>query len=1143
MAVRNTTFNISPVVGFKIDSSVSGTSPNLVSVSATNKVIALLTDTNLPILAEWPYSDVREILNTQKLTELPTALDLSPDSTLLAIGYESGNINVIDVEKRIILKQIKRKDKAGIRFIKFAADSSAFTAVDDDGKINVFTCTWALVILTIKEKTLEYKDMKFTSAYLRKSTDDWLFATDSGTLYFIRITDETELTPSILYEPSDLSMPTMYCDMFKESLLLGVSSAREFNVYTVNQFGVYKLISANDFSKDITHVIYLGNRVYVVILEDNTLQIIKASGQNGEECKSDALESAIKNASVIFAAHQKLFLMNEASCLQLSFLDWGNFLQDYATAGKWDECFDLATGIYTGTNLEYFGIPSSVKKRCNQVKTSMQFIFDSALRKDALPKEVFVKIMTTAGILEMQTFISKTMLEYAKTHFYLEDYFVTLFNDEQDDLSRFCTEESLDVLFTQPPDDVMHLLLDSPILIRFPTKILDFALKHNLLKLLMEMWLKIFDDYLSPCIYLANNEKELYPFLIDVFCNEPTKYVNKVVVCIWLFCVIEDKFPRLYNLMLNNKARAPEIIADCFKLCPIVCRDGTTLTHEMMVDAILRSLNDFYKTIKRESINREHPQIFKILAVVANYILDDNLVVPLYSLKFVIYWIFNDQENIDAREHLLQLINCNYPDIVVLSDLLVECEAAGFTDIITSFYMADKSYDLVIQVLTSIPERRNKIFPFIEEHINETEQIRQAIKHNFQTLILIDAKKAVHLVIDSWPEFHRIFMGMEPNAYVKFMYMKTINDNPEWQKIFTDQDIFDYFKLICQFQPEQALPMLKQTHTIMFDEALPICMQNRVVDACVHIHTMLGDNEAAVKMISEELQQELVEIIHSGKKVRVTSIDRVRDDDNLIKPYNTIYLAFDLLDKTPELGLMLDEMWRDIFKAFQLPMYLIEKVQDSKTKNSFILFFAFFIVEVIPKTSGDFVMNTLNRDFKIMSQKLLKDVLQAVFMHFDYQKMLSGTVRSLLLEDCKTLRAEASLINTRAANVWSTRCGICNQFITGQGGVGMLVFQCGHCFHNNKQCGGHRTCPVCKGIAAQKPNNEIQLTSRARSNRARALQRVEFGLRQNYGDNQEESLVGNYIYFLPDYPFKAKEKLKFQLATDMPEPNAVFLEL
>ena len=1136
----NTSFNISPVVGFKIDTSDSGNSPELLSVAATNKVVAIRTDFSLPVLAEWPYSDAKEILDNKKLPETPTAMDISPNSNYLVLGYESGTINIIDLEKQTIAKQIKRKEKPGIKSIRFSSDSLAFTVIDNNGALSIFTCNITLSFITVKERNYRSEE-RLTSAFINKYDDDWLIASSLDTLYHVSLSDDDELQLSVIYQPSNLSEISFTCDMYKDTLIVGATCGNEFNVYTVNKFGSYKFSSGTECECDVKQAVYLSNRVFVLVLADFSLQIIKASGKAGDHCVSDGLASAIKNAKVIFSAHQKLFLMNEAACLQLSFLDWGTFLQELAKEEKWEECFELAIGIYTGNNLEFFGIPSSVKKRCIQVKTTMQFIFDSILKRIDVSEEVFVKIMTTAGVLEMGQFLGKTLLDYAAKHYFIETYFITLFG-VQDDLARFSTDECLDILFLQPAEAVSDLLINSSILSRYPEKIVEFALKHKLTKLLMKIWLDVYGDYLSPCIYLSESN-ELHTYFETVFFGDDANYVQKSIVCLWIFCVIENRFPRLYNLITNKEIKSPEIIEQCFKLCPIVMRDGTTLDAEMMADAILRSMNEYAKTIQREEINKKDPQIFKILAVTGHYILENNIVVPISSLRFLLYWIFNDTENIDVRENLLQLINCNYPDIVVLSDLLVECEAAGFTEIITQFYMADKSYDLVLQVLASIPQRRNKIFPFIKEHINETEPIRKAIQHNFQVLVLLDPIEAVKLVHDSWPEFHRIFMAMDSKPFAKYVYMKTINDNPDWAGCFTEEDTFEYFKLICQFCPDEALPMLKATHTIMFDEALPICMRNRVVDACVHIHTMLGDNESAVKMISEELQQELVEILHSRKKLRVSSIDRVRDEPNLVKPYNTIYLAFDLLDKTPELGVMLDEMWRDIFKAFQLPMYLIEKVLDTKTKQSFILFFAFFIVEVIPKTSGDFVMNTLNRDFKIMSQKLLKDVLQAVFVHFDYEKMLSGTVRSLLMEDCKTLRVDAALIKTRAANIWSTRCGICGQFITGQGGVGMLVYQCGHCFHNNRLCGNHTTCPVCKGIAAQRQNNEIQLSNRARSNRARALQRVEFGLRHNYGDDQDETLVGNYIYFLPDFPCANLSKFNFKPASELPEATPVFLEI
>ena len=100
----HTPFTISSIIGFKIDFSNSESSPELLSVASTNKIIAIRTDMNLPIISEWPYNDIREILDIKKLPETPTSMDISPDSNLLALGYATGTINIIDLEKKIILK-------------------------------------------------------------------------------------------------------------------------------------------------------------------------------------------------------------------------------------------------------------------------------------------------------------------------------------------------------------------------------------------------------------------------------------------------------------------------------------------------------------------------------------------------------------------------------------------------------------------------------------------------------------------------------------------------------------------------------------------------------------------------------------------------------------------------------------------------------------------------------------------------------------------------------------------------------------------------------------------------------------------------------------------------------------------------------
>ena len=832
---------------------------------------------------------------------------------------------------------------------------------------------------------------------------------------------------------------------------------------------------------------------------------------------------------------------------QLSFLDWGTVLNDLAEQKNWGECFEIAKSIYTGNNLEYFGLPSSVKKRCSQVTTTMKFIFDQAITSGDNPKELLKGMIETCGYLEMFEFFSKDLLKFAKDKNLLFQYFNSSLveGEEVITLQRYITEAHLDVLFTLSPQVVADILLKSNIIEKFAAKIAQYALKTSNDELLLKIWIDVYGDYLSPLLHYQDNTTKLYIYLYKVFFGEyhPT-YAQKVVVALWIFTPINNRFPRLSTLIRKDAERGPRLIKEFYKLCPIKMLNGNDLDSIKMVDAVLHCIIEYANTMPREQVAIKSPQIYTILAKTGKIILKKNLQIPTYSLKFIMFWIFNDKQNIDVREQLLQLINALHPEIVKLSELEKECEAVGFSEILTKFYMKDKNYNKIIQLLLSIPDRRSRIFPFIYDLIDsEPDKITSAIEEHIQVLILIDAAKTAKLVAEKMPEFHRTVMRKDIGSYTKYLYLKEMSKNPDCQHLVSDDDTMEYFVLICQFCPEEALPMLKTTSCIMFDKALPICERNRVVDACVHIHTMLGDNQSAVQMVSEELQQELVEILHNKKKCRVASLDRVGDDKYLRVPYNTIQLACDLLAKTPSLGTKLEEMWRDIFRAFQLPMYLTAKIPDLETKKAFNLCFAYFIVELIQRTSGDFVMATLHRDFSIIPELQMREILLYVFKHFDYNKMLSTAVTALLLQDCKTLRVDASLVKNRAANIWTTRCGICNQFITGQGGVGMLVFQCGHCFHNNSVCGKHTSCPVCKGIAARNNNAEMTLSKRTMANRARALQRVEFGLKKNFGDEQDDSASGHHIYFLPEYPVKATNKITPKFADFLPPANSVFSEI
>ena len=417
----------------------------------------------------------------------------------------------------------------------------------------------------------------------------------------------------------------------------------------------------------------------------------------------------------------------------------------------------------------------------------------------------------------------------------------------------------------------------------------------------------------------------------------------------------------------------------------------------------------------------------------------------------------------------------------------------------------------------------------------------KAVIDNFSLLLLIDADKAADLSAKYFPEEHQAFLKKDIDSFVKFLYLRALNKSEYGQSIMSKDDEFELLTLTCRYSPPDVLLMIKTTQTIPLEYALRICKQYRVIDACMHIHTLRGDIQAAVNLVAEEIEAVLVEAIQKGGNIYAPSVDLVKEAPELKKAYETVLVTFDLISKAPKVGQLLDKMWKDTFLAFQLPLYLVCGQDISPdTKTAITLFFAFFVVEALQRTSPENIFNVLKSDFCSIDQQQYRNVLSAVFKYLDYNQMLSNTVIELY--------KKSNLTKTRAAFAYKPECIICNTPITGAGGIGALIFECGHVYHNNQRCGqGAKKCKFCRNELVGVKQNDIpqQESKNSQSMKLRKLLRVEFGLRRHYGKFQDVSESGSNIFFMSDFPVVPKQLLKLNLpeTESLPEERLVFLEL
>lgn len=1224
MTVESPPFVIENVTDFEYQPLV----PRVIGSCSCQTYMVTISDSYpRPFIAKWPSMIFKPIGDPKKCIENPTCVYLSYDGKMIVTGHQSGNLEVFLIDKPTTTNIIKREDKPPIIHVSISTDYLAAVVSDSAG--NLYQFTHLNHILPHKEILLCTNTLPIENAFLPTIDSSFLIFNTKKMVHLLNMKDLTAESKKINGTEAD-DLPIHFdAKLNTDNVLCVTWYGPVFEMFEITDIDNCKQIFKIDFERPIKRAIIRANFVVTILMEDGSIELVVGTAKPVvEHYESEALKQLINTYEVMTKSHERFYLSNTEIMQCVLFLQWRDRLKLIAEKGDYPLCFHTAVGIYTGTNLEVFGIPSSASVRCQQIHEDMSEILEHAIKaKDDLTH--LALCLQTAAEIELPDFITKVAYNYMKEKGMLDTYYSLIFGNQTRGISQylpFSTFKNFLEAWKAKDQlaDAEKMIINTGIPSQYATGLLQIALEYDMHNLLLILWTQYLHDFISPCIYLykriSPDENEIIEYVSRVMLKGEeynVSVINQKVVMLWFFTSIGGSFIRLKNLFYGHWDKAPTIISKFLELLPTTLRNGTIFDEPQLCDSLLR----FCATI-------DPNDSFPIINIFAHLILKHSIQIPPLSVKMMIQWLFSTRiVSTTIRESILLLMQEQYPDSIKIDDILNYCEAAGFSNIVIKYCIDNRDYDRVIQTMAVSPDRKDWTFLFIqnpyrdpksyiqyfeekarrkkekeelkkkqeqekkneeepesekkeaspkpavpllkiekkpepktdkiileeeedqaeeEYQIENDEKMKASIKKNLSLLVLINPKKAANLISRSYPEYHRDFLTKDAQPYIKFLYMRAFSQMDQGTEL-SAADQIELFRLTCQYSPMDVLPMLKTSHTIQIDEALPVCTEYRVIDACIHIHTMLGDMQSAVNLVADELEFVLVEAINSGHKIIAPSIDLVKEAPELKKAYDTVIITFDLLSKAPEVGQLLDRMWKDIFLAFQLPLWLSSKIEDVDTKSAITLFFAFFVVESLTRSKKpENILEILRRDFSGIDIDQYRQVLSAVFKYLDYQEMLSNTVIELLLEDCIDLYKKAVQIKSRAAFVYHINCVMCNTPITGQGGVGGLVFECGHLYHDNASCGNHKTqCPLCHGeiSGSQSKSTGIAETSRGRSNKQRQLQRVEFGLRRHYGKDQDMSESGNNIFFLSEYPVEVKKKLAPALPKDPPEQTMVFLEL
>ncbi|OHS97983.1 hypothetical protein TRFO_09139 [Tritrichomonas foetus] len=1033
--------------------------PTFKQVAANDQLIASLGQTDNPFISQIKDIYFHEFTNINPFVIDPIALALYPkasDSKYLITSHESSAITVWDISKLTVNKFFPRIGKPIINELCYQFDSNIFYGGDEAGNLIEFTLSSFVGILSIKETLLVETTLPIMSI-IHVTPTFFVITNISNVILY----DKGLQNHAIVFEiPEGKNAVVSFKDwnlmICYDSFLTSIKIDKKLGFQIVFQYDI-------GFQAIVSNLFILSPNLYAFSLSNKTITITDSKGDIILECENSKLADIFDKGSLFFSVNESIYGLATNSFTEILFLNWQDLINQYSYLSLWHECIYIAETVYSGYKPPFFGIPLEPIERCSMVQKVMKPVM-TKLMKESINQFDIEMLVSSAAKLEMAEFLLVDLLCDLSFKDKKIPMYTAIFCSCSDVMMQYISIYNIEQFFHYFNSiNKLHLaedmMLESNIPHRYIPHILKLCQQFELGRLLMHILCKVTKDFVSAAKYQFLKGK-LYEFSDDMYLKKKDMYeeIERKRVLIWILTPVAGTFPRLQSILAKNWIRSSLFISEFSRLCPIILLDGTTLDHRNLIDCVLRTI-----------VLTEYEIALPLIEAILPFLIQiKEPKIPACIIPYIIRWAFTSNSYLTTRETILLLIEEQYPKSIDFTKLLPFCISLGFSRIVTEI----GNYAQIIKSMTIDQDNRHLAFLYISKQ-PDSDDLKNAIYVNFTRLTLVSPAESMYIVVNRFPDLHIKIMRDEGNRFAKWFYLRHLFEASEGKKVIMEKDIVTFFDLACEFEPERALPILKSGHQISYEEALPYCKKFGVLDAQIFIHTVFGNFSEAVKLMSDDIQRELIRAIRFERPIVVQSIDTIRECERLKNACNDVEVAFDLLAQAPPIGDSCERMWTQIYTGFQLPVWLLRKCQFPATKKAVTFFFSYFVVESLNRCNAKFIMTTLYRYFSATERPVYHSVLETVFNHLEYRQMLNKTMLDLMRYDCLELYNNSIYVTNRGTMIPSVNCCVCQMPIDGGRGVGMLAFECGHCFHDNTRCGGFKVCPLCQGNFVNQIQPEI----------------------------------------------------------------------
>ena len=871
------------------------------------------------------------------------------------------------------------------------------------------------------------------------------------------------------------------------TLLIAIYANSELNLYSLTYKAEPVLLKTIAIEESCQNLFFINQKMICLMTSDN--QYIYIMLEDGSKSTYKA-----GHEGLAISSYNSFSVLTDSKIYQYFLPTFQDSFEVCQNSSNLEGAQTLCKKAIDGDVSASLGLPTNPSQRFLVVQQSFMGFFDQYIREKVAENansEPYLKKLIDQSIsiseeMHCSEWITTKLLQIYKDEDKLQVYFKHILELDPNAQKFFYTEDFVNDLILQKANKELFAFIEQlPETIAPSALILKFAIDNKEYDLAVDIYFNRIQDIISGLTLLFDVQKyqdicEKYLVkYIQVQNSDADMFHTTVNVIKWLFAFSKEQttFPRLLKLVQANQSNKLDILDTIYAFI----KEYQT---PFNLDIYFNSLMILYLSLQaKESFKNP------IFILTNRILLENDVKLSKQSIQLILKFCFS---NIilepDTREKtLITLMDRHYLD-QMMDQLLPMCEGMKFRTAKSEIMVKAKKFDIAIQEM--LLDQSTDVYGFINKVIkddfeNAEGALKTAIENNTALLLLRDPLQFYLLINKIFPDMLIPVIQLIGDRKLQNLFLREVFSSASTCPTaeFSNEILQQYFEFISTYYPQDVLPFLQSKLNLSLTDFTKRCRENRIFDALVYIDEETGN--------ISDFEKDFVDLI-TESSFRYIDGDILTDNAKQLFDFAIEMLRqyIQKFSKDPSIPNIL----RESIKSIAISLYMVKDLPDTKEEGS-----QQTIKEEKRALLKDLFLKIVNISTKhIEFAELLKflleelgeirfgearEVLMSVIRDFTYDIDSENALAQLFTEDEYHAFENYMLSNGEGIQLQSAICGGCKKKLLSINSQ-IVVFKCGHCFHNNPSCLKSDKCPICENIVTAEdstpPSRSINIAKKLR---------------------------------------------------------------